>query len=253
MLNAGESGKRTILGGHRNIVCRLCEHRRLASNRVAQHGKSLGGSHRKSEKPIQILQARFEGFLQSEPLLQPPREIPCGNFRIVVRAKIYALPLQSFAQAAMIAKRSVVNEAEIPACGKWVRTGCGDGTLRSHPCVADCMRTAHSMDAKPRDDIMRRARFFHDLYASPKAHDRDVCHHFGKHYTNFCLARRDVEERMCGVDRVLDRLARAGLQLIGEPLPVECNVWVIERDLEGSFRRRGIVNRKTRAVWAPAA
>ena len=76
VLGAGEHRDRPVLGGHRDPVVGLGHHRRLAGDRVAQHGEAVGRADGEGVEAVEVVEAAAPAL---SPGRRPPRAARSGS------------------------------------------------------------------------------------------------------------------------------------------------------------------------------
>ena len=90
----GQDGDRAVLGRHRDPVVGLGDHRRLAGDRVAQHGEAVGRADGEGVEAVEVAQAALERLARGRALAQPPRQVAGGDLGVVVGLEVDALAAQ---------------------------------------------------------------------------------------------------------------------------------------------------------------
>ena len=84
VLGAREHRDRAVLGRHRHPAVGLGEHRRLAGDRVAQHGEAVDRADGEGVEAVQVHEAGAERLLEVVSLLEPPGQVAGRDLRVVV-------------------------------------------------------------------------------------------------------------------------------------------------------------------------
>ena len=85
LLDAWKSGERAIFRAEGDIVVGLGHHRRLASDRIAQHAEAVLGADHEGVEAVEIVERMLERVTEAVALADAPGEIARGNFSVVVR------------------------------------------------------------------------------------------------------------------------------------------------------------------------
>ena len=90
-LGAGQHRDGAVLGRHRDPVVGLGHDRRLAGDRVAQHGEAVARADRERVEAVQVVEAALERLLEGRALAQAPGEVAGRDLGVVVGLELDAL------------------------------------------------------------------------------------------------------------------------------------------------------------------